>query len=352
MSSKKARHAANNNNSGLVSNISSEYLSAANALHRTDRITVYVEGYEDVAFWRNIFDLYQRPGYRFEIMTPSRSDMAKGKKVVLGFAAKAGPRLLLCVDSDFDYLFGEKHSQMAGLISGNKYIFQTYVYAIENYMCCPCALSTLAVRATKNDAFIFDFEEFMTEYSRVIYPLFMWYAYAAMVNEPDVFALSDFRNAVRIGYLNVSDNGAETLAWLSRQVSKRLNFLTSRHGQYMDGVKALEADFKAKGVTPETTYLYMQGHTLMENVVKVVLDSVCEELRKMAVARIMNSSREGLSLRNELSYYNNSLRETDALLRENTIFMNCCGEFSRLKADLDAALLPVAVGSSGNSVGQ
>lgn len=335
MSNKKTRHLGGGS---LVSNISSEYLSAANALHRTDRITVYVEGYEDVAFWRNIFDLYQHQGCRFEIMTPSRSDMAKGKKVVLGFAAAAGPRLLLCVDSDFDYLFGEKHSPAARIIAGNKYIFQTYVYAIENYMCCPRALSTLAVRATKNDAFIFDFEDFMTEYSKTIYPLFMWYAYAAMVNEPDIFALSDFRNAVRLGYLNVNDNGSETLAWLSRQVNKRLNFLTSRHPAYIDGVKALEADFAAKGVTPQTTYLYMQGHTLMENVVKVVLDSVCEELRKMAVGRIMNSSREGLSLRNELSYYNNSLRETDALLRENTLFMTCCTEFDRLRVDMDAVL--------------
>lgn len=343
MSNKKTRRAYAGD---LVSNISSEYLSAANALHRTDRITVYVEGYEDVAFWRNIFDLYQKPGRRFEIMTPSRSDMAKGKKVVLGFADMAGPRLLLCVDSDFDYLFGEKHSEMARLITGNKYIFQTYVYAIENYMCCPRALSTLAVRATKNDAYIFDFEEFMAEYSKVVYPLFMWYAYAAMVNEPDVFALSDFRNAVRLGYLNVNDNGSETLAWLSRQVSKRLNFLTSRHAQYVEGVKDLERDFAAKGVTAQTTYLYMQGHTLMENVVKVVLDSVCEELRKMAVARIMNSSREGMSLRNELSYYNNSLRETDALLRENTLFMTYCGEFDRLKGDLDAVLVTKAAASN------
>lgn len=324
--------------SGLVSNISSEYLSAASAMHRTDCVTVYVEGYEDVAFWRNIFEPYSRVGRRFEIMTPSRSDMAKGKKVVLGFASKAGPRLLLCVDSDFDYLFGPQHSPVARVIEGNPYIFQTYVYAIENYMCHPKALAVLAVRATKNDAYLFDFEAFMAGYSSAVYPLFMWYAYAAMVGEPEVFALSDFRNSVRLGYLNVTDNGSQTLAWLSRQVSKKVSFLESKHEQCLAGIKALEADFAAKGVTPQTTYLYMQGHTLMENVVKIVLDGVCEELRKMAVSRIMGSSREGMSLRNELSYYNNSLRETDALLRENTLFMEYCNEFKKLKTDMEEVL--------------
>lgn len=322
--------------SSLVSNISSEYIEAAGAMHKQNRILVYVEGYEDVAFWRNIFDHYQTPERIFEIMTPARSDLAKGKKVVLGFRDKAGPNLLLCVDSDFDFLFGDMTDQ-SRLVNSTPYLFQTYVYAIENYMCYSGSLATLAVRATKNDARIFDFEQFMSRYSRIVYPLFLWYAYAAMVNEPSIFTLSDYRNAVRINYLNIEDNGSDTLAWLERQVNKRINYLKNRSAAIEPKVMELDRLFRAKGLDPEQTYLYMQGHTLLEHVVKVVLNSVCEELRKITVSRIMNSSREGLSLKNELSYYNNSLREVDSLLSENTLYSGC-DLFSRLRSDIERVL--------------
>ena len=43
-------------------------------------VRVYVEGYEDVAFWRGIFDHFQNPYMRFEISVPNRADLPKGKK--------------------------------------------------------------------------------------------------------------------------------------------------------------------------------------------------------------------------------------------------------------------------------
>ena len=41
-------------------------------------VRVYVEGYEDVAFWRGIFDHFQNPYLRFEISVPDRGDLPKG----------------------------------------------------------------------------------------------------------------------------------------------------------------------------------------------------------------------------------------------------------------------------------
>ena len=45
-------------------------------------IMVYVEGYEDIAFWRGVFDDYESEEFMFEITVPLRDDLAKGKKVV------------------------------------------------------------------------------------------------------------------------------------------------------------------------------------------------------------------------------------------------------------------------------
>ena len=41
-------------------------------------VHVYVEGYEDVAFWRGIFDHFRNPYLRFEISVPNRDDLPKG----------------------------------------------------------------------------------------------------------------------------------------------------------------------------------------------------------------------------------------------------------------------------------
>ena len=69
-------------------------------------VRVFVEGYEDVAFWRGIFDHFKNPYLRFEISVPNRDDLPKGKQVLLSMLGHCSKDdTLLCVDSDFDYLF-------------------------------------------------------------------------------------------------------------------------------------------------------------------------------------------------------------------------------------------------------
>ena len=45
-------------------------------------------------------------------------------------------------------------------------------------------------------------------------------------------------------------------------------------------VNGLRTEFKELGLVPETTYLYMQGHHVMDNVVMKLLIPVCTVLRR------------------------------------------------------------------------
>ena len=93
-------------------------LPKALPVHSSQRLVrVFVEGYEDVAFWRGVFDRFTNPYLRFEISVPSREDLPKGKKVLLGMIPQASDELLLCVDSDFDYLFHNSTEQSRELLS-------------------------------------------------------------------------------------------------------------------------------------------------------------------------------------------------------------------------------------------
>ena len=133
-------------------------------------VRVFVEGYEDVAFWRGIFDHFRNPYLRFEISVPNREDLPKGKKVLLSMIDSPADDLLLCVDSDFDYLFDGATEQSGRLLSAGN-MFHTYTYATENYLCYAPSLHNVCVKATKNDTRIFDFVRFFDRYSQTIYPL-------------------------------------------------------------------------------------------------------------------------------------------------------------------------------------
>ncbi len=296
-------------------------------------VKVYVEGYEDVAFWRGIFDHFQNPYLRFEISVPDRGDLPKGKKVLLGTIPRSSEELLLCVDSDFDYLFAGRTEQSREVL-GARYMFHTYAYATENYLCYAPSLHNVCVKATKNDTRIFDFVQFMHDYSCTIYPLFIWYAFSAQLASENVFPLIDFKASVRIGYLDLEQNGARTIEWLQRNVEKREKLLQQRNPRMIEPMKRFEEQLRERGVKPENTYLFMHGHTLMDNVVMILLNSVCEKLRAMSIARITASQKQGVALKNEMSNYTNSLRSIRDVLLDNENYTKC-PLYKRLQRDIE-----------------
>ena len=295
-------------------------------------VRVFVEGYEDVAFWRGIFDHFANPYLRFEISVPTRKDLPKGKKVLLSMAEEADEELLLCMDSDFDYLFSDE-DEVSQQIVASPYMFHTYTYATENYLCYAPSLHNVCVKAVKNDAHIFDFEKFMADYSRTIYPLFLWYAYSASRKTENVLTLLDFKSAARIGYLDIEANGVNTIAWLQRNVERRVAQLESENPDMSSEIPAFAERIRAKGVEPELTYLFMHGHTLMDNVILPVLSGVCEKLRQLSLSQIICSSKEGVALKNEMSNYNNTLRSIRDVLLDNENYTSS-PLYKRLKADI------------------
>ena len=295
-------------------------------------VRVFVEGYEDVAFWRGIFDNFPNPHLRFEVSVPTRKDLPKGKKVLLSMAEQANDDLLLCMDSDFDYLF-DNEDEVSRQIVESPYMFHTYTYATENYLCYAPSLHNVCVKAVKNDAHIFDFERFMADYSRTIYPLFLWYAYSASRKTESVLPLVDFKAAVRLGYLDIEQNGANTIAWLQRNIERRIASLKAEHPDMAREIPAFAERIRKKGVEPELTYHFMHGHTLMDNVVMVLLEGVCEKLRQMSLSQIICSSKEGVALKNEMSNYTNTLRSIRDVLLDNDNYTTS-PLYLRLKEDI------------------
>ena len=301
-----------------------------------ETVHVYVEGYEDVAFWRAIFDHYDNPYLRFEISVPNRKDLPKGKKVLMSMIPKSSDRLLLCVDSDFDYLF-EESTEQAREICNAEFMFHTYTYATENYLCYAPSLHNVCVKATKNDTRIFDFVRFFAAYSHTIYPLFLWYVHSARQSTEHLFTLAEFRASVRLGYVDIRNNGEDTLAWLERNVERRVEALEHDNPSVVEDVAALGEKLKARGVERDNCYLFMHGHTLLDNVVMPTLTAVCDKLRQLSLAKINGSKIEGVALQNELNNYTNTLRSIRDVLLDNENY-DSCPLYKRLRDDIQQYL--------------
>ena len=320
----------------LSENLTSLYLGAAQKLKpkaARKKIVAYVESYDDIFFWRTVLDEFEDEHCYFEIMLPSRSTLGKGKKLVL--MNRLGPQLgnymIACVDADYDYLMQDA-TQTSRLVNRNPYVFHTYVYAIENYQCYAESLHRVCVMATLNDRQVVDFEGFMREYSRIIWPLFVWSVWVYRNDRYRDFTLSEFGTTVSFNELNVY-HPELTLDYVRRKVNRKMSWLQRHFPEARKGYGPLKAELLQLGVTPETTYLYIQGHTLFDNVVSPLLTPVCILLRKEREREIKKLAEHEIQRQNELSCYQHSQNSVEEMLKKNVGFKNA-PPYQQLRRDL------------------
>ena len=91
------------------------------------------------------------------------------------------------------------------------------------------------------------------------------------------------------------------------------------------------------GVTPQTTYLYMQGHHLFDTVVAPIMTKVCNLLRQERQTEIYHARAHNTQKRNEMSCYENSRQDIKTMLKKNTGYM-LSEPFRRVQADVEAYL--------------
>lgn len=321
----------------LSEHLSSLYLNAAQRLKsKTARrkIVVYVESYDDIFFWRSILDRYETETRYFEVMLPSSDSLGKGKKLAL--MNRLGPQLgdcmIACVDADYDYLLQET-THTSRVVNKNPYVFHTYAYAIENYQCYAESMHRVCVMATLNDRQVVDFELFMREFSQIIFPLFVWSIWVYRHDVYHEFTITDFCNQVAFRDINVY-HPERTLEALRKRVNRKVAWLQRRFTSAKKDYETLKNELIHLGVKPEITYLYMQGHTLLENVVLPLLEPVCIMLRKEREREIHELAEHDTQRQNELSCYQHSQRPVFEMLRKNTAFEDSL-PYQMLIGDLD-----------------
>lgn len=325
----------------LRDNINSRYFEAANSLTSKDarhRIVAYVESYDDVYFWRTVLSSFETDKRYFEVMLPSKVNLTRGKKsVLMNFleGEPLGKDMIACVDADYDYLIQGRTAQSRRVLE-SPYVFHTYVYAIENFQCYAPSLHDVCVAVTLNDHRIFDFRGYFRLFSEALFPLFVWSILLYRSGDYTEFSISDFSRIADPGGFSVWHPEGSLLN-VRRKVGTKIRELQRQFPGAKEDYLALKAELRELGVTPQTTYLYIQGHHLFDTVVAPILSKVCNLLRQERQDEINRASAHRTQKRNEMASYENSLQDIKVMLKKNTGYM-ASEQFRRLQGDVSRYL--------------
>ena len=324
----------------LTDNLNSRYFEAANQLTSKKarrRIVAYVESYDDIFFWRTVLTRFENDELFFEVMLPSHRKLERGKKsVLMNFVGdRIGPDMIACVDADFDYMLQGATAQSEKVLQ-SPYVFQTYAYAIENLQCYAASLHDVCVAVTLNDHRIFDFNDYLQQYSEAIFPLFVWSVWAYRNGKHNKFSLTDFNRVVDPGGFNVFDP-QPSINHLRKKVSNKIRQLQAEYPDNKEAYLRLKEEILSLGVTPQTTYLYIQGHHLFDNVVVPIMNKVCNRLRLERQEEISRTARHHTQQQNEMSCYEHSQQDIRQMLKKNLGYI-LSPQFLRIQQDIAAYL--------------
>ena len=321
----------------LTDNLSSLYIGAANSLkpkRARRKIVAYVESYDDIFFWRNLLSDYEDDTRYFEVMLPSQNSLAKGKKTVLmnQLGSQLGANMIACVDSDYDYLL-QGRTNTSRYINENPFVLQTYAYAIENYHCYAEGLHEVCVTATLNDHELIDFPAFMEAYSKIAYPLFIWSVWFYRQHILSEFSMLNFCSFVKLDQVSTR-HPEKSLEIMARKVNRKLRELERKHPEGLIEIEKMKDEFRELGVFPENTYMFIQGHHIMDNVVLRLLIPICTTLRREREEQIHDLALHDMQLQNELTSYQRSQVGVDMVIHRNTNYKNC-PTYKKMQRDVE-----------------
>ncbi|MBQ8463502.1 MAG: DUF4435 domain-containing protein [Prevotella sp.] len=327
----------------LTDNLNSRYIEAANVLKGKNarrRIVAYVESYDDIYFWRTVLSRFEDEHRYFEVMLPSKGNLSRGKKSVLmsflhegtsGGDDRLGTSMIACVDADYDYLVQGATEQSRKVLQ-SPYVFHTYVYAIENFQCYAPSLHDVCVAVTLNDHRIIDFVDYFRQYSEACFPLFIWSVWAYRTGRHGRFSLSDFNRVTDPGGFTIQ-NPEVSIANIRRKVQTKVHELQRLFPDNKESYLQVKEEVRRLGVTPQTTYLYMQGHHIFDTVVAPILTKVCNQLRQERQSEIYHSRAHKTQKRNEMSCYENSQQDVKSMLKKNAGYQQS-PRFLQLQEDI------------------
>ena len=150
------------------------------------------------------------------------------------------------------------------------------------------------------------------------------------------FSILDFLKSIELGKFSLA-SAENILQHLRKKVARKVDTLRHENPGAKESYLAVKEDIKRLGVTPDTTYLYVQGHHLFDKVVSPMMEKVCSALIHQRQTEIAHQSMHSTQRSNELSCYANSLSDVTTMLKKNYGYQTST-PFCRILKDIEEYL--------------
>lgn len=294
------------------------------------KILVFVEDDDDVVFWKLLFKQYENQKIVFKVRTPCHDSFEHSKKQVLERIKRwnglCGKFFVGCVDSDYDYLADET-TKRSTLICNNPFIFQTYTYSIENYLCYAESLCDIVLKIVRKDIDLPDFESLLKEISNSVYPLLLWSVLFYTDENPDSFAPKDITRIIRLpGRINPDEYDAVKQRIQENAISKE-NELKRDHSHLCLKIEEFARELEKKGLTRENAYLFLKGHTLFNSLIVPLLSSIVTSVQTERFEEISSKAKSSEERQNRINKLRNESGDVTSVVKQglfhNTNYTDC-----------------------------
>jgi hypothetical protein len=233
-------------------------------------ITILLEDETDFSFWNSIFAKYKPKNIK---LVTDYGGKNRGKQNLIKTNLHSlNKNLVLCIDSDYDYL--QDNSMFA-----KSFLFHTYTYAVENHKLCPTNLNNLCAEFLGFEVSQYlDFEVFIAQFSEVTYDLLRYHVYFLLTNNTnfqiteaklnEYFSIPETENET---YLH--DNGKHYLVEIAKKIKKVVKILDNK-SQNID-FQEVNIIFEKHQITKNNCYLFLMGHPIYDNI-EILLKNIAK----------------------------------------------------------------------------
>ena len=146
----------------------------------------------------------------------------------------------------------------------------------------------------------------MELYSQAVYPLFVWNVWFYRKKLHNQYSMQDLNIDIRLRSVDIRRPQIAVDA-VREKVLHKVKWMERHYPDAIPEVAALKTELTSMGVTENNTYLFLQGHHLIENVILKLLTPICTVLRQEREAEIRRYAVHAQQYKNEISAYQQAL---------------------------------------------
>lgn len=248
---------------------------------------VYIESEADKEFWDSILTKCAKGKYFFKFKGKQEGKSEpRGKSILEDLYTTANEAALVAIDSDFDYI-SPNRSDIAKKINSNKYVLQTFAYAIENIK-----LDYIRVDKCLGKTCFFEPNDhtlttFMKSYSSIIYEVMLKYFYLMNIGAELPFLEDELhQRLIPSDIVNCYSNN--DLSSVKNLVSEIDLLLSPLIGDTQSFTVFCELSYY-RGMNPENCYKFLKGHDVEDKMVIPIVNYIRQDLIARESVRIKKS---------------------------------------------------------------